>query len=206
VIPLHVELINVSLILIKLTFGTVEMNVYIKVVPAMELVILTEKPVDLETIYDVLMKIKIHDTMNVETHAFPYGHLAMVHVSMVQHFVELLEIQMHYVSQMIIIVHIGNVGMNASLLHKLVMESVLRDAAFVGMTPVFFLDKRKIIMTAMETAILCGNPVMEHVSKMVMLLVTIVVLMKTLQTSMKNTVSAMEHVKINVTNVMMEAV
>ena len=140
-IPLHVELINVSLILMKLTFGIVEMNAYIKVVPAMELVILTEKPVDLETIYDVLMQTKNQDTMNVETHAIPYGHLAMVHVSMV-HFVELLELQMNYVSHMLIMVHIGNVGMNASLLHKLVMEHVLRDAAFVGMTPVFFPEKR----------------------------------------------------------------
>jgi len=141
VIPLHVELINVSLILMKITFGIVEMNAYIKVVPAMELVILTEQPVDLETIYDVLMQIKNHDTMNVETYAFPYGHLAMVHVSMV-HFVELLVLQMNYVSHMLIMVHIGNVGMNASLLHKLAMEHVLRDAAFVGMTPVFFPEKR----------------------------------------------------------------
>ena len=159
----HVELIDVSQLLMKLTTGIVEMNAYIKVVPAMELVILTEQPVDLETIYDVLIQIKNHNTMNVETHAFPYGHLAMVHVSMVQHFVELLELQMQDVSQMLIIVHIGNVGMSVPPPIKLVMESVLRDGTFVEMTPVFFLDKRNLILTAMETAILCGNPVMEHV-------------------------------------------
>ena len=61
-------------------------------------------------------------------------------------------------------------------------------------------------MTAMEAVIFCINPVMGHVSQMVKWLVMVLALKKTLHTSTKITVSAMEHVKVNVSHVMMEAV
>ena len=112
--------------------------------------------------------------MNVETHVIQNGNLVMEHVAMVPQYVELL-----HVFQMVLL-HIGNVEMSASLFVQLVMEHVLRDGTFVEITPVFFLNKRILIMTAMEAVIFCINPVMGHVSQMVKWLVMVLVLMKTL--------------------------